>query len=43
MPALVFAQTMRFEGTRPRFPTAECTVGKPRQSMNVPKIPPSQR
>ena len=26
------------QGTRPRFAAAECTVGKPRQSMNVPKI-----
>ena len=33
MPALVFAQTMRFKGTRPSFAAAECTVGKPRQSM----------
>jgi hypothetical protein len=38
-----FAQTMRFKGTRPSFSAAKCTVGKPRQSMNVPKTPPSQR
>ena len=43
MPALVFAQTIRFDGTRPSFAAAEFTVGRPRQSMKVPKIPPSQR
>ena len=31
------------EGTRPTFRAAEWTVGKPRQSMKVPKTPPSQR
>jgi hypothetical protein len=43
MPALAFAQTIRFDGTRPTFTAAKCTVGRPRQSMKVPKIPPSQR
>ena len=43
MPALVFAQTTRLSGARPTFTAAECTVGKPRQSMKVPKTPPSQR
>ena len=43
MPALVFAQTIRFDGTRPTFTAAKCTVGRPRQSMKVPKIPPSHR
>jgi hypothetical protein len=43
MPALVLAQTMRFKEARPSFNAAECTVGKPRQSMNVPTMPPSRR
>jgi hypothetical protein len=31
------------QGGRPSFNAAECTVGKPRQSMNVPTMPPSRR
>ena len=43
MPALVFDQTIRLRGLRPSLTAAEWTVGYPRQSMKVPKTPPSQR
>ena len=43
MPALVFVQTTRLRGLRPSLTAAEWTVGYPRQSMKVPKTPPSQR
>src|SRR5208337_1814677 len=43
MPALVFVQTIRLRGLRPSLTAAGWTVGYPRQSMKVPKTPPSQR
>src|ERR1019366_5347092 len=41
MPALVLAQTMRLTGVKASFEAAAKTVGYPRQSINVPKTPPS--
>ncbi len=43
MPALVFVQTTKLRGLRPRLTAAYWTVGHPRQSMKVPKTSPSQR
>ena len=41
MPALVLAQTMRFRAVRPSLAAAAPMTGNPRQSMKVPKTPPS--
>jgi hypothetical protein len=43
MPALVFAQTMRLSGLRLSLFAAAETVGYPRQSMKVARMPPSHR
>jgi hypothetical protein len=43
MPALVLAQTIRLIGVRPSCVAAAWTVGRPRQSINVPNRPPSAR